>query len=167
MIGANPKEARMTEIEQVRELLARQLDWGAAHVGYVRAVADFPAELRAVVPHGLTHSGWQVVEHIRLAQADILDFCVNPDYVARPWPESYWPGVAPRDEAEWEASVADYQRDLRTLQKLALDEKTDLFTPIPGDDGQTILRELLLVADHGAYHVGQLVAMRQTLDCWH
>jgi hypothetical protein len=156
----------MSETEQLRELLARQLDWEGAHTGYRRAVADFPSELRAVVPDGLAHSGWQTVEHIRLAQADILDFCVNPEYVGRPWPEGYWPAVAPRDEAEWDASVVEYQSDLYALRRLALDENTDLFGPIPWGDDQTCLRELLLVVDHTAYHVGQLVALRQVLGCW-
>lgn len=157
---------RMSETKQLRELLARQLDWEAAHVGYRRAVADFPSELRGVVPDGLAHSGWQMAEHIRLAQADILDFCVNPDYVARAWPEGYWPAVAPRDEAEWDASVEGYQSDLHALRQLALDDNADLFAAIPWGDSQTRLRELLLVADHAAYHVGQLVALRRALGCW-
>ena len=156
----------MSDTEQLRELLGRQLDWRAAHVGYRRAAADFPFELRGVVPDGLVHSGWQLVEHIRLAQADILDFCVNPDYVARPWPASYWPALAPRDEAEWDASVEAYQGELETLRRLALDESVDLFAAIPWGDGQTRLRELALVADHTSYHVGQLVALRQVLGCW-
>ena len=156
----------MSEAKQLRELLARQLDSEGAHVGYPRAVADFPSELRGVVPKGFVHSAWQMVEHMRLAQADILDFCVNPDYVARPWPGSYWPDVAPRDEAEWEASVEGHRSDLQALRKLALDASIDLFATIPWGDGQTCLRELLLVADHTAYHVGQLVALRQVLGCW-
>jgi len=156
----------MSDTGQLRELLARQLDWEAAHIGYRRAVVDFPVELRGVVPDGFAHSGWQMVEHIRLAQADILDFCVNPDYAAREWPEAYWPAVAPRDQAEWDASVQGYEGDLDALRQLALDEGVDLFAEIPWGDGQTCLRELLLVADHTAYHVGQLVSLRQALGCW-
>lgn len=156
----------MNETRQMRELLARQLDWEAAHVGYQRAVADFPLALRGVVPDGFAHSGWQMVEHIRLAQADILDFCVNPAYVAPAWPESYWPAAAPQDAAAWDASVEGYQRDLEALRQLALDENVDLFAPIPWGDGQTCLRELLLVTDHTSYHVGQLVALQRALGCW-
>ena len=156
----------MSDTKQLRELLAAPLGWEAAHVGYGRAVAGFPSELRGVVPDGLVHSGWQVVEHIRLAQADILDFCVNPDYVGRAWPEGYWPGVAPQDDAEWDASVKAYQSDLHALQQLALDESVDLLAAIPWGDGQTRLRELQLVADHSAYHVGQLIVLRQVLGCW-
>lgn len=156
----------MSETKQLRELLAGQLDWEAAHVGYRRAVADFPLELRGVVPDGLAHSGWQMTEHIRLAQANILDFCVNPDYVGRAWPEGYWPDVAPRDEAEWDASVEGYQNDLQALRQLALDENADLFAAIPWGEGQTRLRELLLAADHTSYHVGQIVALRRVLGCW-
>jgi len=156
----------MSETQQLRALLARQLDWEDAHVGYRRAVTDFAAELRGVVPKGFAHSGWQMVEHIRLAQSDILDFCVNPDYAARAWPEAYWPASAPRGEAEWDASVQAYQDDLQALRELALDESADLFAAIPWGDGQTRLRELLLVVDHTAYHVGQIVALRRTLGCW-
>ena len=156
----------MSETGQLRELLARQLDWEAAHVGYRHAVADFPAGLRGAVLDGFAHSGWQMVEHIRLAQVDIVDFCVNPSYVARAWPEAYWPAAVPRDEAEWDASVEGYQSDLHALRQLALDESVDLLAAIPWGDGQTRLRELLLVADHTAYHVGQLVALRRALGCW-
>jgi hypothetical protein len=156
----------MSETKQLRELLAGGLDWEAAHVGYRRAVGEFSAELRGVVPDGFAHSGWQLAEHIRLAQTDILEFCMDPDYVAPAWPAGYWPAVAPRDEAEWDASVDRYRSDVEALRRLALDERVDLFAAIPWGEGQTVARELLLVADHTAYHVGQLVALRRALGCW-
>lgn len=157
----------MEHMRMTRELLARQLDWEAAHIGFARAVADFPPELRGAVPAGCVHSGWHLLEHMRLAQADILDFCVNPGYTEPAAMEEYWPRAdAPANEAEWDASVARHEEDLRSLRRLALDEHVDLFAPIPWGDGQTIARELLLAADHDAYHLGQLVALRRSLGCW-
>ncbi|HWQ34046.1 MAG TPA: DinB family protein [Blastocatellia bacterium] len=154
-------------MRQLRELLARQLDWEDAHVGYSRAVSDFPVELRGVTPPGLAHSGWQLIEHLRQAQFDILDFCVNPGYVEPASMAEYWPAnAAPLNDSEWATSVERFQGDLRSLKALALDDTLDLFAAIPHGTGQTYLRELLLVADHNAYHVGQLVAVRQALNCW-
>lgn len=156
----------MASLQPLRELLARQLDWQAAHVGYRRAVADFPTDMRGVVPEGFAHSGWQLVEHLRRAQADILDFCVNPGYVYPTSMEEYWPDAAPAGEAEWEASAEGFEADVRTLRELALDESVDLFGRVPAGKDQTYLRELVLVVDHNAYHVGQLVALRRALGCW-
>ncbi|MBN2848076.1 MAG: DinB family protein [Coriobacteriia bacterium] len=154
-------------MQHLRELLARQLDWEAAHVGFGRTVADFPPELRGVTPAGFAHSGWEFLEHLRLAQADILAFCVDPGYVEPISMEEYWPAeAAPPDDAAWDASIAAFQADVRALQALALDEGTDLFAPVPTGSGQTYLRELLLTADHNAYHLGQLVALRRVLGCW-
>lgn len=157
----------MTEQQQLRELLARQLSWEDAHAGFERAVRDFPHDLRGVVPPGFAHSGWQLIEHLRLAQVDILDFCVNPAYVEPSSMDEYWPsGAEPPDAAAWDESLARFRRDLAALAALAVDETVDLFARIPHGTGQTYLRELLLVADHNAYHVGQLVAVRQALGCW-
>ncbi len=154
-------------MQDLRNLLARQLDWEEAHVGYRRAVADFPAELRGVVPAGFAHSGWQLLEHLRLAQVDILRFCVDLDYIEPASMDEYWPtDPAPADEGAWEASIAAFQEDLRSLQALALDEAVDLSAAVPQGDGQTFLRELLLVTDHNAYHLGQFVALRRVLGCW-
>ena len=154
-------------MEGLRDLLARQLGWEDAHVGYSRAVADFPSELRGVAPAGFAHTGWEILEHLRLAQADILDFCVDPGYEPQEWPAAYWPDApAPQRDDDWEASVARFGEDRAALQRLALDESVDLLTPVPAGTGQTYLRELLLVADHNAYHLGQLVALRRALGCW-
>lgn len=151
----------------LRELIARHLDWHDAHVDYHQAVADFPAAQRAEVPAGLVHSAWQIVEHIRRAQADILDFCLNPDYVSPAWPEAYWPDVAPGNDGEWDASIAGFEEDVAALKALARDEAVDLAARVPtGNERQTYARELLLVADHTAYHLGQLVAVRRLLGAW-
>lgn len=157
----------MTTTRQLREMLSRQLDWEDAHVGYRRAVSGFPANLRGVVPGGLVHSGWHLVEHMRLVQADILDFCVKPEYVEPESMDAYWPReIAPPDDAAWDASMAGFEKDLSALKGLALDESVDLFAEIPHGSGQTYLRELLMVADHTSYEVGQLVVMRRILGCW-
>ena len=157
----------MSAQNEVRLLISSRLDSHDAHVGFDRAVADFPEELRGVVPLGFAHSCWQFVEHMRRAQADILDFCVNPDYVYPTSMEDYWPGVAPQDDAEWQAGVTGFLDDVRSLKQLAADETVDLFAPVPrGKATQTYARELLLAADHNAYHLGQLVSARRVLGCW-
>jgi uncharacterized damage-inducible protein DinB len=151
----------------LRAQLTKLLDWGDAHVSFDAAVKGIPAALRGAVPKGLDHSPWQLVEHLRRAQHDILDFCRNPKYVELPFPEGYWSAeAAPRSEAAWKASIATFRRDRDALKKLAADTAVDLFARIPHGTGQTYLRELLLVADHNAYHVGQLVAVRQALGDW-
>jgi uncharacterized damage-inducible protein DinB len=161
-------EVPMAATDQLRELLARQLDWEDAHVGYRRAVADFPQELRGVVPAGFAHSGWQLVEHLRRAQTDILDFCLDPDYVEPASLDEYWPGTLPEDDTAWDGSVRRFEEDLQSLKRLALDEAVDLGVLVPTGAGrQTYLRELLLVVDHNAYHVGQLVTLRRVLGAWH
>lgn len=151
----------------LRQHLARLLTWRDAHVDFDAAVADFPPELRGVVPPGLPYSAWQLLEHIRLTQADILAFCIRPDYEEGTWPDDYWPPyAAPPDAAAWDAGIAAYHRDLEQLQSLLNDRKRDLFGNVPAGSGQTFLREFLLVADHTAYHVGQLVTLRRLLNTW-
>jgi uncharacterized damage-inducible protein DinB len=149
----------------LRQHLVRLLDWADAHVGFDRAVEGVPAEARSRRPEGLQYSPWELVEHMRIAQRDILDFCVDPDYTEVEWPAGYWPaaGSVPA-EAEWEGSVAAFRSDREALKQLAAE--ADLFATIPHGTGQTYLRELLLVADHTAYHVGQLVAVRRLLGVW-
>ncbi len=151
----------------LRQLLSRLLDWEDAHVGFERAVADIPAELRGRTPQGLPHSPWQLVEHLRLTQRDIIDFCVNPKYQEQKWPDDYWPrGAAPPSAAAWDDSIAQYHADRRALQELATDPKLNLEAKIPHGTGQTYLRELVLVADHTSYHIGQLVLVRRMLGIW-
>jgi len=158
----------VNESRRLRELLARQLDWGEAHVGFERAVTGFPGELHGAVPAGFAHSGWQMLEHMRRAQADILDFCVNPDYVHPTSLEDYWPEVAPTTGESWDATVAAIADDLAALKRLALDESIDLFgvARAARSETQTLARALILVTDHNAYHLGQFVALRRVLGVW-
>jgi hypothetical protein len=156
----------MQPIITLRQHLTRLLTWQDAHADFESAVADMPASLRGATPPGLPYSPWQLLEHIRLAQADILAFCTRPDYREGKWPDDYWPPSAtPPTEEAWDASIAAYRRDL-AHRNMINDQACDLFAKVPVGNGQTFLREFLLVADHTAYHVGQLVAVRRLLGAW-
>jgi uncharacterized damage-inducible protein DinB len=158
----------MENTRALREQLARILDWEEAHVGFDKAVEGLPAGKRGARPAGFEHSAWQLLEHLRIAQEDILDFCLNAKYVhSRHWPDDYWPkDPAPPDAKAWEASIAAFKRD-REKMKLVARETKDLYSSVPtGNEKQTYLRALLLVADHNAYHLGQLVAVRRALGEW-
>jgi hypothetical protein len=151
----------------LREHLVKLLSEGHAHATFEQAVKGLPVELRGKVPKGAEHSPWQLLEHLRLAQWDILDFSRNPKYQALKWPDDYWPKEkSPADEKAWDKSVRAFKKDLKEMCALVSDEKTDLFAKIPHGDGQTILREALLTADHNAYHLGQLVLVRRLLGAW-
>jgi hypothetical protein len=151
----------------LREHLVYLLREGGAHVGFVAAVAGVPPALRGAKPAGVAHSPWQILEHMRIAQWDILEFIRNPRHVSPEFPDGYWPpGEAPPDDAAWDRSVADFERDHLDLCDLVADRAADLFAPIPHGKGQTILREALLAADHNAYHLGQLVIIRRALGAW-
>ena len=157
----------MADDKALRAQLAKFLDWEEAHVGFDTAVKGIAPPMRGVVPDGWEYSAWQLVEHLRIAQADILDFCVNPKYQAKKWPDDYWPkALGPRHAAEWTKAIAAYRRDRKTLQRLAANPKIDLLAAIPHGTGQTYLREIVLVADHNAYHIGQIVALRRRLGIW-
>jgi hypothetical protein len=157
----------VTNDNSLRELLGRLLDWEDAHVGFDRAVVGIPADLQGRTPSGMPYSPWQLLEHLRVTQHDILDFCVNPHYEEMRWPDDYWPkSSAPPSPNAWDESVAAFKKDRRALQALAMDRKTDLDAKIPHGSGQTYLRELVLVADHTSYHVGQLVLARRMLGIW-
>jgi hypothetical protein len=157
----------MTHENALRQLLQKVLAWEDAHVGFDKAVADVPTNLRGTQPAGLPYSLWQLVEHLHIAQHDILDFCRNPDYREMKWPDDYWPSspTPPSPEA-WDKSIAGYKADRKALEQMAVDTKLDLAGNIPHGSGQTYLRELLLIADHNAYHVGQIVLVRRLLGCW-
>ena len=151
----------------IRDHLRRVLDWEDAHATFDAAVKGVPPRLRGVVPAGLPHSAWQLVEHLRMAQADILEFCAGPKYKAKKWPDAYWPrAAAPPDGTAWQQSIAAFRRDRIAMQRLASDRTIDLLAAIPWGSGQTYLREILLIADHTAYHVGQLVLVRRALGAW-
>lgn len=157
----------MDKDRALRDHLLELLRCGSAHLDFDKAIADLPAELRGVRPEGTPHSVWELVEHLRIAQWDILDFSRNPEYTHLDWPKDYWPPTpAPPDDAAWEESVAAFHRDLQAMQDLVADPNTDLYAKIPWGDGQTILREAMLVADHNAYHLGQIVGVRQMLGDW-
>jgi uncharacterized damage-inducible protein DinB len=157
----------MSDVEILRQHLVSLLNEGNAHATFDQAIENLPAELRGRVPEGAPHSPWQLLEHLRLAQEDILDFSRNPEYQERKWPEDYWPkSPVPPSDASWEESVSAFHSDLQQMSDLVQDPATDLFARIPHGSGQTILREAMLVADHNAYHVGQLVLVRQLLGAW-
>jgi uncharacterized damage-inducible protein DinB len=151
----------------LRAQLRRILSWQDAHVGFEKSVEGLAPKLRGVRVAGFPHSAWELLEHLRITQHDILDFCRNADYVEITWPDDYWPSSAePPSEAAWDASIAAFREDRAALEALAADEAIDLFATIPHGSGQTYIRELLLVADHNAYHLGQLVVVRQQLGAW-
>jgi len=151
----------------MRSHLAKALDWGAAHADFDKAVDGFPPALRGKRVGRLPHSAWEILEHLRIAQHDILDFSRNPKYQERKWPDDYWPASPePPDDKAWDRSIAAFRRDRRAMKKLVEDPKVKLEKRIPHGDGQTYLREILLVIDHNAYHVAELVVLRRLLGIW-
>ena len=151
----------------LRQQLVDLLKGGGAHAKFEDVVADFPAKLRGQKPSGMPHSPWMLLEHLRIGQRDILEFSRNPGYIAPDWPDDYWPkSAAPPGALAWNKSIAQFRKDLKSLLSLVVNPKTDLFARIPWGDGQTILREALLVADHNAYHLAQLVDARRLLAAW-
>ena len=151
----------------LRDHLARLLDWEDAHVGFDKAVDGIPVDKRGARAAGFDHSPWQLVEHMRLAQEDILDFCLNPNYTHNlTWPDDYWPAPEPASDAAWRESVLSYAKSLEKMKALVSDVP-DLTAKVPtGKGNQTYLRAILLVADHTAYHVGQLVLVARLLGVW-
>ena len=143
------------------------MDGGHAHASFDAAVKGIPAEKRGERPRGCPHSPWELLEHMRIAQNDILRFSRDPDYVSPAWPEGYWPAApAPANEAQWRKSVKSFRDDLAALKELLGERREKLDEPFPWGQGQTLLREALLVADHNAYHLGQLVLVRRLLGNW-
>jgi uncharacterized damage-inducible protein DinB len=154
-------------LDPLRDHLVRLLDWHEAHVAFDEAIDGVGPAHRSVTPPGLPYSPWQLLEHLRITQHDILDFCVNSRYKDKKWPDDYWPAsTEPPSEAAWDESVASYVRDREALKQLVRDPKTDFYAKIAHGTGQTYLREFLLVADHNAYHVGQIVLVRRLLGIW-
>jgi hypothetical protein len=155
------------DITALRKQLAHMLDWHEAHAGFDAAIDGIPPKLRGSTPAGFPHSPWQILEHLRIAQHDILDFCLNPAYKEMKWPDDYWPPKpAPPSASAWDEAVAAYRKDRDGMKKIAMDSTIDLNARIPHGSGQTYLREVLLVADHAAYHIGQLVLVRRLLGIW-
>ena len=151
----------------LREHLFSLLRGGNAYMPFSEAVADFPQKhMNTIFPNG-TYSSWDLLEHIRITQWDILDFMKNPNYKEITWPDDYWPPKEKKaTKKEWEQTIKQFQNDLEELQKIAKNPKTDLYAKIPHGTGQTILREILLVADHNAYHIGEFTIMRQAMKTW-
>lgn len=157
----------MKETDALRRHVLDLLSGGHAHVDLEAALRGFPVKLRGKKPKGAPHTAWQLLEHIRIAQWDILEFSRNPKHVSPAWPQGYWPPTAaPPSAAAWNQSIRRVRADQRALEKLVADKKRDLFARIPHGTGQTLLREALLVADHNAYHIGQLVLLRRLLGAW-
>jgi len=153
--------------DPVREQVVKLLQGGQAHLTFDEAIKNFPAKFRGVKPKGAPHSAWQLVEHIRIAVWDILEFSRNSKHVSPSWPDGYWPKTEkPPSAAAWSKSIASIKKDMEALQKLVQEEDTDLYAKIPHGTGQNILREALLVADHNAYHIGQLLLLRRLLGAW-
>jgi DinB family protein len=151
----------------LRQHVLALLEGGGAHVDFEKAIAGLPAGLRGVKPAGAAHTAWQLLEHLRIAQWDILEFSRDPKHVSPEWTRGYWPqGDTPPNDAAWDGSLEAFRADLKAMKDLVADRATDLLRPIPHGDGQTILREALLVADHNAYHLGQFVMLRRLLGAW-
>jgi hypothetical protein len=153
--------------QSLRRHLLELLAGGNAHAKFDDVIKGLPPKLRGAKPANFPHTAWMLLEHLRLAQRDILEFSRNPKHVSPPWPSGYWPKTeAPPNAAAWNKSVQQFRRDLKTMQALVANRKTDLFALIPWGDGQTILREALLLADHNSHHVGQLLDVRRLLGAW-
>lgn len=148
----------------LREHVLYLLRGGGAHADFDAALGDWPVQLAGAKVANFPHTAWMLLEHMRLAQWDILEFSRNRKHESPKWPEGYWPdSEAPRDEKAWRASIAALKKDMRTMQALVANRKVDLYAKIPWGDGQMILREALLVADHNSYHLGQLVMLRKSI----
>jgi len=164
--------ANLTETkasDEIRKQLLALLRGGQAHVSFDDAVKDFPVTQRGIVPQGLSHSAWQILEHIRITQRDILDFSAPPTggYQPMEWPDGYWPKSAePPTEGAWDVSVGAIRRDLETFEALITRPEADLYKPFRWGEGQNLLREALLVADHTSYHLGELIVVRRILGNW-
>ena len=151
----------------LRAHLTNLLDSGDAHVKFDAAIENIPAKLRGIVPKGAAHSAWQLLEHIRIAQSDIFKYVQDPKHKSPKFPDDYWPkNPEPPNDKSWDASVASFRADRDAMAKLVSNDKTDLMAPVKFANNATILGQVLLAADHTAYHVGQIVSLRRQLDSW-
>lgn len=155
------------DLKSLRAHLVELLTRGRGHADFDSAVKDFPAALRGRRVPGVPYTAWRLLEHMRIAQWDVLEFSRNPKHVSPPFPEGYWPAEdAPPGKSSWERSIHLFRADLAAIRTLVEDQESDLFTPFAHGDGQTLLGEAMLVADHNAYHIGQLVLLRRMLGAW-
>jgi hypothetical protein len=158
---------RMKKRKSLPEHLVELLNGGQAHVDFESAVKNWPANLQGKKPAGAAHSAWEVLEHMRIAQWDILEFTRNPKHVSPQFPAGYWPKAqAPPDNKAWNESADAFRSGLEAMIKIVESKSTDFFAPLAHGDGQTILREALLLADHNAYHLGELLLLRRLLGAW-
>ena len=157
----------MTQDLQIRQQLAKALDWGEAHPDFHTVIDNFPVDLRGEIPPGFTHSAWELLEHLRIALWDIVEFTKDGRHKSPPWPQGYWPHspVPPQLEA-WDQCVGSIDDLLEELRAIVLDRSRPLLEPIARSQGQTIMREALLAASHHAYHLGQIVQVRKALKAW-
>ena len=157
----------MTNDRQIRQQIAKALDWGEAHADFLAVVDDFPEDLRGDVPPGFPHSAWELLEHMRIALWDIVEFTKDARHKSPPWPDGYWPPFrTPPQEEAWQQSVRSFVDLVEEMRGLILDRHRPLLEPLPRGQGQTLMREALLVADHNSYHLGQLVQLRKALKAW-
>jgi hypothetical protein len=167
MILMPKKETSAIREASLRQHLLELLTGGHAHAAFDAAIKNLPIALRGKRPKGAKHSPWEVLEHMRIAQWDILEFSRDAAHQSPDWPSGYWPATpAPPGSNAWDKSVRAFRRNLKTLRELVADPSSDLYARIPHGDGQTLLREILLVADHNAYHLGELVLVRRLLGAW-
>ena len=157
----------MSSDQVVRDQLLALLNGGNAHMPFEEAVADFPAKHFNTIPPNITYSPWNILEHLRLAQWDILDFIRNPDYVTPEWPKDYWPDPAETaDQEQWDKTINLFLSDAGSLREIVSDPETDLYAPIPHAPDYTIFREILVGSDHNAYHIGEFAILRQVMGTW-
>jgi uncharacterized damage-inducible protein DinB len=153
--------------QALRQHVLYLLNEGGAHAKFEDVVKNLPANLRGEKLENFPHTAWMLLEHMRIAQRDILEFSRNANHASPKWPEGYWPKTeAPPSADAWTKTIQSFRRDLKEMQALVKNPKTDLYAPLPWGDGQTVLREALLVADHNAYHLGQLVSLSRLLGAW-
>lgn len=159
--------AHSSSDQALRDHVLYLLKGGGAHLNFEQAIGDLPEDLRGAKVEGVPHTAWRLLEHMRICQWDILEFSRNAEHVSPEFPDGYWPETdGPPDAEAWNKSVEAFRADMQAMIDLVADPGTDLFAPIPHGDGQTILREALLVADHNAYLLGQLVFLRRCLGAW-
>ena len=156
----------MDPVQSLRAELDRLLAGKGAHADFDTAITDFPEDLRGAKPHGAPHSAWELLEHLRLAQWDMVEFSRDPSHTSPKWPEGYWPNSASPADGEWDRSVSAFRTGLQDMRKLVAADSSDLFKPLGHGQGQTLLREAMQLADHNAYHIGELVFLRRILGAW-
>jgi uncharacterized damage-inducible protein DinB len=157
----------MTQPQDWRRIVASSLDWEQAHASLDHAIEGLPAELRGQRPQGFPHSVWELLEHVRRTQHDLLSFMTNDAYEEPKWPDDYWPSsAAPKNDEAWRGAIDDTHRESKAMADFVVNDSRDLTQPIPHGSGQTYLRTILVAVDHMSYHVGQIVAVRRLLGAW-